>query len=276
MQTLNYWHRDVYIYIHIHYLFSTSVVASLAASLLTGEHYSVLPPAVMPEDSSAPGVLDSHCDYITPTGVVPKNDAGQGVARGGQGGEEGGAVSNLTGSLLDEQLFSDKAHQKEEEEEQVKEMREEVGAKGDLTPEELNKRFQSQTLDSSWSSSSDTNNPEPRSPEPPAPPQQPRLRPEGGGSASALQKHFSQPPVGSQAPPGCTRARNALSMLRPLPAGLGQEVVAMETGGATPEGGVGGCDRCSPPPTPPLHRLPSWVRVRPEFFLAANHSAGGG
>lgn len=257
------------------------------------------------EDSSTPRVLASHCDSITPAGVVPKNGGGEGGAeRGGVGGggtglegaggtggggrgEEGGDMSYLTASddnsSLDDQLFSDRVHKKEGEEEEEageKEMKEEVGAKGDLTPEELNKRFQSQTLDSSWSSSSDTNTPpSPKRPplgprDSPASPQQPRLRPEGGGSATTLQKHLSQPPVGSQTPPGCTRARNALSMLRPLPAGLGQEVVAMETGGATPGGGGGGsegrgCDSCSPPPTPPLHRLPSWVRIHPAYSLTA-------
>lgn len=261
----------------------------------------------MLEDSSSPRVLASHCDSIAPAGVVPKNDGGEvGTGRGREGeegtgvegtggagrGEEGGDTSYLTASddyssLLDDQLFSDRTpvgHKNEEEEEEKevgeKEIQEEVGAKGDLTPEELNQRFQSQTLDSSWSSSSDTNTPPSPQRPPPGPrdsaasPQQPRLRPEGGGSATTLQKHLSQPPVGSQAPPGCTRARNALSMLRPLLPGLGQEVIAMEMGGATPrEVGGGsegrGCDSCSPPPTPPLHRLPSWVRIHPAHLLTA-------
>ncbi|XP_075903426.1 pleckstrin homology domain-containing family H member 2 isoform X2 [Nelusetta ayraudi] len=275
-----------------------------AASSSTDDH-QVLRPAVALEDSGAPGGLASHCDSPTLAGVTPENDgggaggaaggggggaaAGAGEGGGGGAGAAGGDLSYLTasddsGSLLDEQLLLVGAPGEEEEVDVEKEAEEEVeGPKGDLTPEELNQRFQSQTLDSSsWSSSSDTNTPPspdrpqqppaglrdpPASPQrPPPSPQLPRLRPEGGGSASALQKHLSQPPpVGSLAPPGCSRTRNALSMLRPLPAGPGQEVIAMETGGATPGGGGGGGGRvgpedrsCSPPPTPPLHRLPSW------------------
>lgn len=132
--------------------------------------------------------------------------------------------------------------------------------------EELNKRFQSHNLDTS-SSSSEANTPSPvltpaltpKRPTPPqdlrdnpASPKQPCLRaPAGVGVA---KKHLSQPPVSSEATRGPTR--NALSMLRPFrPAerepGHEQEVV-MET-----------CTKMSDssaPPTPPLHRLPSWVR----------------
>lgn len=132
--------------------------------------------------------------------------------------------------------------------------------------EELNERFQSHNLDTS-SSSSEANTPSPvltpaltpKRPTPPqdlrdnpASPKQPCLRtPAGVGVA---KKHLSQPPVSSEATRG--RTRNALSMLRPFrPAerepGHQQEVV-MET-----------CSKMSDssaPPTPPLHRLPSWVR----------------
>lgn len=130
--------------------------------------------------------------------------------------------------------------------------------------EELNKRFQSHNLDTS-SSSSEANTPSPvltpaltpKRPTPPqdlrdnpASPKQPCLRtPAGAGLA---KKHLSQPPVSSQATHGQTR--NALSMLRPfrpVETGHEQEVV-METCPKMSDSSV--------PPTPPLHRLPSWVR----------------
>lgn len=152
--------------------------------------------------------------------------------------------------------------------------------------EELNKRFQSQNLDSS-SSSSEPNTPSPiltpaltpKRPNPPqdlrdnpASPKQPRLRtPAGTGLA---KKHLSQPPISSEATHGQTR--NALSMLRPFrppetDAEQEQEVV-METCPDTPqvlpipqaalplESSPRSSDS-SAPPTPPLHRLPSWVRA---------------
>lgn len=171
----------------------------------------------------------------------------------------------------------------------------------DCTSEELNKRFQSQRLDSS-SSSSEPNTPSPiltpaltpKRPNPPqdlrdkpASPKQPRLRtPAGFGltNVALAKKHLSQPPISSEASHGQTR--NALSMLRPLrpqETDLDQEHVGMETGRDTPpqvppssqaastapssqtSAGPGisserqDCDS-SAPPTPPLHRLPSWVR----------------
>lgn len=166
----------------------------------------------------------------------------------------------------------------------------------DCSSEELNKRFQSQRLDSS-SSSSETNTPSPiltpaltpkrpNSPhdlrDNPASPKQPRLRtPAGFGltNVALAKKHLSQPPISVEAPRGQTR--NALSMLRPLRAqetDLDQErEVGMETGRDTPPHVLAGpavpssqasagaaeerqdCDG-SAPPTPPLHRLPSWVR----------------
>lgn len=148
--------------------------------------------------------------------------------------------------------------------------------------EELSKRFQSHNLDTS-SSSSEATTPSPvltpaltpKRPTPPqdlrdnpASPKQPCLRtPTGAGLA---KKHLSQPPVSSQATHGQTR--NALSMLRPFrpvetEPGHEQEVV-METCTKMSDSSV--------PPTPPLHRLPSWVRElykihsilpRPSFFL---------
>uniref|UniRef100_A0AAQ5YVJ5 Pleckstrin homology domain containing, family H (with MyTH4 domain) member 2 n=1 Tax=Amphiprion ocellaris TaxID=80972 RepID=A0AAQ5YVJ5_AMPOC len=178
----------------------------------------------------------------------------------------------------------------------------------DCTSEELNKRFQSQRLDSS-SSSSEPNTPSPiltpaltpKRPNPPqdprdnpASPKQPRLRtPAGFGlmNVSLAKKHLSQPPISSEATHGQTR--NALSMLRPLrPQETDldqQQEVGMETGRDTPpqippssqttmpssqtssEPGTeissvrSDCDGSVPgskPPTPPLHRLPSWVRLK--------------
>ncbi|XP_023183788.1 pleckstrin homology domain-containing family H member 2 isoform X1 [Xiphophorus maculatus] len=153
----------------------------------------------------------------------------------------------------------------------------------DCASEELNQRFQSQRLDSSSSSS------EPTTPSPiltpaltpkrpnaprdptdnPASPKQPRLR----TPAPLVKKHLSQPPVGSQAVHGQTR--NALSMLRPLrPQETDLDLEnSMETGRETPQSSPTSnqtssessserldCDASGPckPPTPPLHRLPSW------------------
>uniref|UniRef100_A0A7N9AUC2 Pleckstrin homology domain containing, family H (with MyTH4 domain) member 2 n=1 Tax=Mastacembelus armatus TaxID=205130 RepID=A0A7N9AUC2_9TELE len=179
----------------------------------------------------------------------------------------------------------------------------------DCTSEELNKRFQSQRLDSS-SSSSEPNTPSPiltpaltpKRPNPPqdprdnpASPKQPCLRtPAGLGlmNVSLAKKHLSQPSVGTEAEHGQTR--NALSMLRPLQLqetdlDQGHEV-GMETGRDTPPQALPTsqttaampswhtspdpriemsperlyCDSSAPgskPPTPPLHRLPSWVRM---------------
>lgn len=152
--------------------------------------------------------------------------------------------------------------------------------------EELNKRFQSQNLDSS-SSSSEPNTPSPiltpaltpKRPNPPqdlrdtpASPKQPRLRtPAGIGLA---KKHLSQPPISSEATHGQTR--NALSMLRPFrPPETDadhEQVVVMETCTDTPEAlpisqaalplpSSPIMSDSSAPPTPPLHRLPSWVRI---------------
>uniref|UniRef100_A0A7N6AM95 Pleckstrin homology domain containing, family H (with MyTH4 domain) member 2 n=1 Tax=Anabas testudineus TaxID=64144 RepID=A0A7N6AM95_ANATE len=175
------------------------------------------------------------------------------------------------------------------------------------TSEELNKRFQSQRLDSS-SSSSEPNTPSPiltpaltpKRPNPPqdqrdnpASPKQPRLRtPTGFGlmNVSLAKKHLSQPPISTEAVHG--QSRNALSMLRPLKPqetdlDIDQEQeVGMEMGKDTshevppslqvtstmaswepsPQPGTDmssekASDSSAPgskPPTPPLHRLPSW------------------
>lgn len=176
----------------------------------------------------------------------------------------------------------------------------------DCTPEELNKRFQSQRLDSS-SSSSEPNTPSPiltpavtpKRPNPPqdlkdnpASPKQPRLRtPAGFGlkNVSLTKKHLSQPPISTEAAHG--RTRNAFSILRPLQpqeTDLDQEQeVSMEMGKDTPVE-VSSSSQATPaswelspepetdmsterlfdssapgnkPPTPPLHRLPSWVSL---------------
>ncbi|XP_072247559.1 pleckstrin homology domain-containing family H member 2 [Leuresthes tenuis] len=179
----------------------------------------------------------------------------------------------------------------------------------DCTSEELNKRFQSQRLDSS-SSSSEPNTPSPiltpaltpKRPNPPhdprdnpASPKQPRLKtPAGFGllNVSLAKKHLSQPPISSEATHGQTR--NALSMLRPLrpqETDLDQQledgmetgrdvpsqILPTETSSQTTATAASLCTSAEPgteasserpdsdgsapgskPPTPPLHRLPSW------------------
>lgn len=130
----------------------------------------------------------------------------------------------------------------------------------------------------------------------PASPKQPRLRtPAGFGlmNVSLAKKHLSQPPISSEVTHGQTR--NALSMLRPLrPHETNLDYdhdVGMETGKDTPPQVVPSSQTPSPtappvqnspgspeagpqmeaeqtdsdgttpgnkPPTPPLHRLPSW------------------
>lgn len=158
--------------------------------------------------------------------------------------------------------------------------------------DDLNKRFQSQCLDSS-SSSSDTNTPSPvltpaltpKRPTPsqdsqdtPASPKQPRLRTPNAFNVSLgfAKKHLSQPPLYSEAAHG--RTRNAISMLRPLrphETDLDQEQrmetcdrelseVPSEPPAEVPPEEPETPEACaavpgSKPPTPPLHRLPSWV-----------------
>uniref|UniRef100_A0A4W6FXB0 Pleckstrin homology, MyTH4 and FERM domain containing H2 n=1 Tax=Lates calcarifer TaxID=8187 RepID=A0A4W6FXB0_LATCA len=158
----------------------------------------------------------------------------------------------------------------------------------DCTSEELNKRFQSQRLDSS-SSSSEPNTPSPiltpaltpKRPNPPqdprdnpASPKQPRLRtPAGFGlmNVSLAKKHLSQPPISTEAAHGQTR--NALSMLRPfrpqetdldqdsratptMPSLLTSPDPGTDMSPERPDGDISAPG--SKPPTPPLHRLPSW------------------
>uniref|UniRef100_A0A4W5M436 Pleckstrin homology, MyTH4 and FERM domain containing H2 n=1 Tax=Hucho hucho TaxID=62062 RepID=A0A4W5M436_9TELE len=173
----------------------------------------------------------------------------------------------------------------------------------DCSSDDLNKRFQSQRLDSSSSSSDPSNTPSPiltptLTPKRPtstqdsrdllASPKQPRLRtPAGFGvmSVALAKRHLSQPPISTEAAHG--RTRNAISMLRPLrpqETDLDQEQeVSMETGSDTPpQPATKPTLRTSPaslatdeeeppespdppptvpgskPPTPPLHRFPSW------------------
>ncbi|XP_030627827.1 pleckstrin homology domain-containing family H member 2 isoform X2 [Chanos chanos] len=153
----------------------------------------------------------------------------------------------------------------------------------DASSDELNKRFQSQRLDSS-SSSSEANTPSPiltpaltpKRPTPthdsqdtPASPKQPRLRTPNAFSVSIAlaKKHLSQPPLCSELAQG--RTRNAISMLRPLrpqeaeldqeqDMEMGQEmspqVLNEPTQMPDPSAALPG----SKPPTPPLHRFPSW------------------
>ncbi|XP_013876605.1 pleckstrin homology domain-containing family H member 2 isoform X2 [Austrofundulus limnaeus] len=164
------------------------------------------------------------------------------------------------------------------------------------TSEELNKLFNNQKLDSSSSSSEPTtpspiltpacipkrpNAPQdPR--DTPALPKQPRLRtPTGLGllNASLAKRHLSQPLV-SEALHHQTR-KHALSMLRPLQLQetdldqqLEDDVVAsrdnqsqdlqysqtapIRTSESWTEMSLDGSTPGSKPPTPPLHRLPSW------------------
>ncbi|TRY88747.1 hypothetical protein DNTS_029676 [Danionella cerebrum] len=156
------------------------------------------------------------------------------------------------------------------------------GDSEDASSDELNKHFQSQCLDS-LSSSSGTNTPSPSltpalTPKRPtsfhdgqntsASPKQPRLRNLNTTNVSSAlaKKHLSQPPLSSDASYGWTR--NAISMLRSLQPeetdmAQGQK---METGDrehaqSSPEDPQTHDASTTPgnkPPTPPLHRLPSW------------------
>lgn len=180
----------------------------------------------------------------------------------------------------------------------------------DCSSDELNKRFQSQRLDSSSSSSDPSNTPSPiltptltpkrptstqDSRDLPASPKQPRLRTTAGFgvmSVALAKRHLSQPPISTEAAHG--RTRNAISMLRPLrpqETDLDQEQeVSMETSRDTPPQPATkptlstspasfATDEEEPPenpdppptvpgskpPTPPLHRFPSWVSTK--FYL---------
>lgn len=161
----------------------------------------------------------------------------------------------------------------------------------DGSSDELNKRFRMQRLNSS-SSSSEANMPSPvlnpKRPTPsqdvhdtPASPKQPRLRSSNNFNVDVAlaKKHLSQPPVVSETVHG--RTRNAISMLRPLKpqeTDLNQEQ-EMETGvGTIPSEESSKAPAEEPkspdaaallpgnkPPTPPLHRFPSWVSTQPKW-----------
>ncbi|XP_027006068.2 pleckstrin homology domain-containing family H member 2 [Tachysurus fulvidraco] len=146
----------------------------------------------------------------------------------------------------------------------------------DGSSDELNKRFRMQRLNSS-SSSSEANTPSPvltpKRPTPsqdahdtPASPKQPRLRSPNAFNVALAKKHLSQPSVVSETVHG--RTRNAISMLRPLK----PQEQEMETSESTipieePSKALAeepkSPDAAAPlpgnkPPTPPLHRFPSW------------------
>ncbi|KAB5581919.1 hypothetical protein PHYPO_G00181110 [Pangasianodon hypophthalmus] len=154
----------------------------------------------------------------------------------------------------------------------------------DGSSDELNKRFRLQRLNSS-SSSSEANTPSPiltpKRPTPsqdahdtPASPKQPRLRSPSAFSVSfaIAKKHLSQPSVVSETVHG--RTRNAISMLRPLKpqeTDLNQEqkmetsegMIPSEEASKAPAEEPKSPDAAAPlpgnkPPTPPLHRFPSW------------------
>ncbi|XP_035255457.1 pleckstrin homology domain-containing family H member 2 [Anguilla anguilla] len=157
-----------------------------------------------------------------------------------------------------------------------------TGAKNDSFSDDLNKRFQSQRLDSS-SSSSEATIPSPalspKHPAPlseqsaPAPPSAalPKLRTPSAFTVSVAlaKKHLSQPSLSNDSAHG--RNRNAISMLRPLrpqETDLDQDQdtdTARERPNDTPTAGEDlespespGMVPGSKPPTPPLHRFPSW------------------
>uniref|UniRef100_A0A3Q2DE99 Pleckstrin homology domain containing, family H (with MyTH4 domain) member 2 n=1 Tax=Cyprinodon variegatus TaxID=28743 RepID=A0A3Q2DE99_CYPVA len=217
---------------------------------------------------------------------------GEGVCEAKGGFSRPCSENYLTASDDSSSLFDDDMQRAERPVFGLVEMSEAVGEEvgrsttklEDCTSEELNKRFQSQRLDSSSSSSEPTTPspiltpaPTPKRPnapmDNPASPKQPRLRtPAGGGllSVSVVKKHLSQPPVGSEA--AHSQIRNALSMLRPLQSQENdldpQLEDDMETERITPPSSASpesrsertDCDSSGPckPPTPPLHRLPSW------------------
>uniref|UniRef100_A0AAY4DCV7 Uncharacterized protein n=1 Tax=Denticeps clupeoides TaxID=299321 RepID=A0AAY4DCV7_9TELE len=165
----------------------------------------------------------------------------------------------------------------------------------DASSDDFNKRFQSQRLDSS-SSSGDAKTPSPsltpaltpKRPTPsrdtqdgsdPASPKQPRLRTPNMSptvSLAQVKKHMSQPLLGGEGTHG--RTRNAISMLRPLipqETDLDQELgvgimgavpmkMPVHTGTAelvSTQGTTANPIPGSKPPTPPLHRFPSWIKT---------------
>ncbi|XP_068182982.1 pleckstrin homology domain-containing family H member 2 isoform X2 [Antennarius striatus] len=169
---------------------------------------------------------------------------------------------------------------------------------GGCTSDELNKHFQSQRLDSSSSSSEpNTPSPIltpaliPKRPTPPqdlrdnpALPKQPRLQTPAGFGLNVSKKHLSQPPTSSEV---AYQQTNTLSMLCPLQPqetdlDRGQEVGLEMSRDAPPQALPASLtpptfqtpsapsesdaevnqerqdQDTSAPPTPPLHRLPSW------------------
>nr|XP_044993374.1 pleckstrin homology domain-containing family H member 2 isoform X2 [Jaculus jaculus]XP_044993375.1 pleckstrin homology domain-containing family H member 2 isoform X2 [Jaculus jaculus] len=167
----------------------------------------------------------------------------------------------------------------------------------DSSSDELNKKFQSQRLDYS-SSSSEANTPSPiltpaLTPKHPSslpgkgsqpvpsshlPPPKLRIPNVFSISVALTKKHLSQPQLSSDRTFGTNR--NAISMIRPLKPQetdldlVDAEVVEMDTGH---DEGLFSCDSleppclddqeardsakkaaCPKPPTPPLHRFPSW------------------
>ncbi|KAI1894433.1 hypothetical protein AGOR_G00115760 [Albula goreensis] len=220
---------------------------------------------------------------------------------GGSGGglrySRAGSETYLTASDDSSSLFDDDMQRTErpqlrlqgcsEEAGQVGGVRGKAGAKSDSFSDDLNKRFQSQRLDSS-SSSSEATIPSPaltpKHPTPPLDPDAPtspsaakqappKLRTPNVFSISVAlaKKHLSQPPLSSESPHG--RNRNAISMLRPLrpqetdldqdqdmdmdmgqdrppeTSAIGEDLESLDSPGKIPS---------SKPPTPPLHRFPSW------------------
>lgn len=184
----------------------------------------------------------------------------------------------------------------------------------DSSSDELNKKFQSQRLDYS-SSSSEANTPSPiltpaLTPKHPnslsakgmqlvpstsLPPPKLRIPSVFSISVALTKRHLSQPQLCSERMFGTNR--NAISMIRPLrPQETDLDVVdgdsleaveSMDTGCC--DDGLFSCDSldspyaddqetseptkkasCSKPPTPPLHRFPSWVIT----FLCATHAGG--
>nr|XP_023660152.1 pleckstrin homology domain-containing family H member 2 isoform X1 [Paramormyrops kingsleyae]XP_023660153.1 pleckstrin homology domain-containing family H member 2 isoform X1 [Paramormyrops kingsleyae] len=223
----------------------------------------------------------------------PEND---GVARGGTAGSEArglhfsrpGSETYHTASDDSSSIFDDDLQRSDNPDFRFQVSAGAAMARGgwgteraecNSSSEELNKRFQSQRLDSS--SSSETNTPSPNlaltnaakhpgpgTSAPPAPTKKPPLKlctPDV--SAALAKKHLSQPPPSSESPHG--RTRNAISVLRPLQP---QETdldceqdVEMARDGPSSTAGVEIESPTSPawvpgskPPTPPLHRFPSW------------------
>lgn len=330
MMALDYFYIATYSSLDPCFMFSLSEKSSKHTAFSGTDSEVQRPDQTLEEDSASEGLAENTCGPES-RGVssVLSSAASEGEGGGGSEGQGGGGVCGLefsrpssetylTASDDSSSLFDDDMQRAERPSFSLlgssdgtlggcKEGEEEAhrAKLEDCTSEELNKRFQSQRLDSS-SSSSDANTPSPiltpaltpKRPNPPqdlrdnpASPKQPRLRtPAGFGlmNVALAKKHLSQPPISSEATHGQTR--NALSMLRPLrpqetDLDLDQEV-GMETGRDTPpqalpsskslqlspcppELGVEvsperqDCDSSAPgnkPPTPPLHRLPSWVR----------------